>query len=264
MHSNPDVGAGTRRRLFLLAGNILPAPARWTMSRAGHNLNGRRRAALRRARHGGTTGGLLLTLSLLGALAAVAVVTPAYLLASGPAAPEPVAARVPAHQEMIELLGSLISRSREVLAVHERGSSPYLEIVLWLEDAENQGRIDPDEIAVITHSEVMRTISYFGLPEDGEAGGREDAESPPARSTFFEGGSDIRVPSFCATWRSRPDVQQRVLGVGVALMDVQRLPTARDGRTMLRISLTWASDLADGSDEASVLVDVLMRPDQEA
>ena len=56
-----------------------------------------------------------MTLALFGALAATAaVVTPAYLSASGPATPAPVTARMLAHQQMIELLGSLISRSREV------------------------------------------------------------------------------------------------------------------------------------------------------
>ena len=76
--------------------------------------------------------------------------------------------------------------------------------------------------------------------------------------------SDIRDPAFCAAWRSRADVRQRVLGTGIAAMDVQRLSPQEGGRTLLSISLTWASDLADGPDEASVLLDVLVRPDEEA
>ena len=232
------------------------------MSRAGHNPKGRRRAAFRRARRGGTTGGLLVTLSLLGALAATAVVvTPAYLSASGPERPAPVAARMPAHQQMIELLGSLISRSREVLAVHQRGAGPYLEIVLWLDDADNPGLVDPAEVAVITHSEVLRTISYFALPGPDE---KAEEAGPEEAVCWDAAASDIRDPAFCAAWRSRADVRQRVLGTGIAAMDVQRLPPQEGGRTLLSISLTWASDLADGPDEASVLLDVLVRPDEEA
>ena len=226
------------------------------MLRAGHNPNAPRRVAARRPRRGGTTGGLLVTLSLLGALAATAaVVTPAWLLASPNPAPQTVTARAPAHQEVIELLGSLISRSREVLAVHPRGADPYLEIVLWLEDGENRGRVDPDEIAVITHSEVMRTITYFGLEEEGaDAEGGEHAVD----------ASDIRRRAFCAAWRSRPDVPPRVLATGIATMEVQAVPRSAEGRRLLRISLTWPADLADGPDEASVLLDVLMRPEHEA
>jgi hypothetical protein len=232
------------------------------MSRAGHNPNGGRQSGFRRARRGGTTGGLLLTFALFGTLAATAaVVTPAYLSASGPERPAPVAARMPAHQQMIELLGSLVSRSKEVLAVHQRGASPYLEIVLWLDDADNPGRIDPAEVAVITHSEILRTISYFALPDSGE-------EAEKAESNRGAGGnvatSDIRAQAFCSAWRSRPDVRQRVLGAGIIAMEVQPLPRPEGGRSLMCISLTWASDLADGPDEASVLLDVLMRPDEEA
>lgn len=226
------------------------------MSRAGHNPNRGRRKGPHCARRGGTTGGLLVTLSLLGALAATAaVITPAYLSASGPEGAEAVTARMPAHHQMIELLGSLISRSREVLAVHQRGPGPYLEIVLWLDDADNPGLIDPDEVAVITHSEVLRTISYFALP------GPEEEAEPEEGLCWDTSASDIRTLAFCAAWRSRPDVRQRVLGTGIAAMDVQRLPPQEGGRTLLCISLTWTSDLADGPDEASVLLDVLMRPD---
>jgi hypothetical protein len=227
------------------------------MSHAGHNPNEGRRRAPRRPCRGGTTIGLLVTISLIGALAATAViVTPAYLHASSSARPEPVIARLPAHQQMIELLGSLVSRSREVLAVHQRQASPYLELVLWLEDGANPGRIDPAEVAVITHSEVLRTISFFGLKEADAS----DEAQPAKAAGWVDEPSDIGSASFCAAWRSRPDVRQRVLGSSVATMEVEPLTDAGDGRALLRISLTWAPDLVDGPDEASVLVDVLMRP----
>jgi len=231
------------------------------MSHAGHNPNEGRRGAPRRPSRGGATVGLLVTISLIGALAATAViVTPAYLHASSSARPEPVIARLPAHQQMIETLGSLVSRSKEVLAVHRREASPYLELVVWLEDGANPGRIDPAEAAVITHSEVLRTISFFGLKEADEAD-----EAPESKAVGWIGEeSDIGSASFCAAWRSRPDVRQRVLGSSVATMEVQRVAEGGDGRALLRISLTWAPDLVDGPDEASVLVDVLMRPKKEA
>ncbi len=76
-------------------------------------------------------------------------------------------------------------------------------------------------------------------------------------------------PAFCNRWRARPDVVPLVLARGVSDMRVERVGSVQDewvawgkwgGLQRLRLSLTWASDSADGPDEASVLVNTVMFP----
>jgi hypothetical protein len=200
------------------------------------------------------TAGLLITLSLLSTLlVTAAVVRPRYLHASGQTASALRSAADPDHQAMIELLGELISRSRQVLAIHQRGDRPFLELVLWLEDGSNFGVVDPGELAVIGHSELLQTISIWMLAEpDGEEDGDDEAVSAEVMS-------DICRPEFCDAWRDRPDVARRMLAGRVASMEAKLEETSQNSSTLLRISLTWASEWTDHPDEASVLLDVATR-----
>jgi hypothetical protein len=225
-----------------------------------HNPTGTRRSPFGRMRRGGVTAGLVITLSLLSALVVTAVVVkPQYLLASGGGgSPELIRAADPAHQEVIELLGSLISRSKEVLAIHQRGEGPYLELVLWLEDGENAGQIDPAEIGVISHSELLQTVSLYGLAEG------VDEEEEAAPDGVHASMSDIRAAAFCTAWRGRPDVARRLLARRVAAMEAEAARRSQNSSTLLRISLTWAAEWADSPDEASVLLDVAMRQVNDA
>ncbi|MBT8485400.1 MAG: hypothetical protein HKO59_06105 [Phycisphaerales bacterium] len=200
-------------------------------------------------RRGGVTGTLLGTLAVVGTLTAAAIVVrPAYLQARDGLEPEPpVPARVERHQQVIELLGSLITRSHEVRAIHQPGASPYLEIVLWLEDGVNRDVVDREEIAVLAYSRIMQTVTLFTanpLEED------EVDDAPILRT------SDMDEPAFCQRWRDRPDVAARRLATGVERMLVEPAGPGRDDRNLLRITLTWGSDSTDGPDEASVLLHI--------
>ncbi|MHC5114096.1 MAG: hypothetical protein ACYTGP_06680 [Planctomycetota bacterium] len=190
-----------------------------------------------------STTGLVTTLCVTGTLAAAAIVTrPAWLQAGTSEALEATPARVAAHRDLMDVLGRLLSRSRAVLDVHERGPTPYLEIVLWLQDAENLGHPDPEEIAVISHSEVLETIVYHALEPDTDA--------PATLPAVFDA-------DFCRTWRERDDVTRRLLATGVTGMQVE--PSGRQGdRATLRISLTWGEPTSDGADDGSMLLDVAL------
>ncbi|MCP3905015.1 MAG: hypothetical protein GY715_15435 [Planctomycetes bacterium] len=214
------------------------APARF---RAGASSRWRRR------RRGATSTGIVGTMCVTGALAATAFVArPAWLHASAEPVPDVVPARVEAHRDLMDLLGSFLSRSHAVLAVHARGRTPYLEIVVWLEDATNLGHPDPGEIAVISHSEVLETIVYHALDPEADADPDASATIPGAPS-----------PDFCRAWRERTDVTRRLLATGVTRVQVE--PTGRrDDRARLRISLTWGAQSTDGADKGSMLLDVIM------
>ncbi len=195
------------------------------------------------ARRGGTLVSWLLTLSILSAFGVTAaMVTPGFLHGSGTLAPTGLAARSPDHQALIDALGALIGRSPKVLAIHDRGPTPYMEVLLWVDDAKNPGTIDGDELALLSHSRVLQTITYYTLAEGGDA----------AR---YRRGVDQLGPAFCTQWRAEPDVMARMIGAGVSDMRVEPVEGGPTGPALLRISLTWGPDSTDGPDEASVLVD---------
>ncbi len=197
------------------------------------------------ARRGGTLVRGLLPLSILSAFGVTAaVVTPGFINASGTVTPTGLAARSPDHQRLIESLGSLIGRSGKVLAIHDRGPTPYMEVLLWMDDANNPGTIDAGELALLSHSRVLQTITYYTLSE-----GRDAAR--------YRGGFGQIGPAFCTQWRAEPDVTARVIGAGVSDMRVEPVEGGPTGPALLRISLTWGPDSTDGPDEASVLVDAV-------
>jgi len=151
----PDAGVHARRRLLILAGSPThhPAGGRTTMTQGMREPRaGRRR--------GGTLGAVVLMLSLVGWLTLTTVVlAPRYLAADTPP-PEGVLAANVDNQEFIDDLARIVGRSIGVLAVHDRGPTPYMEMVLWLTDAPGgvDGRPDDRELAVISHSAVPPSI----------------------------------------------------------------------------------------------------------
>lgn len=198
--------------------------------------------------------GLLAVIGTIGAVAATAAVFSPRLLQAEEAegVPEAVAAAVPEHQTTLDALADLIGRSRAILAVHQRGVTPYAETVLWLDDRENQGVIDEGEIAVLSHSEVLWTIVYHGLAA------ADDPERVQKGETAIDVNNACRI-AFCSHWRSDPRVEPRVIATGVSGMRIEPIGQSGEGRALVRIALTWGSDLTDGSDEASTVVDVQMR-----
>ena len=211
-----------------------------------------------RRRRGGTLGAVLLTLSLVGTVTVTTVVlAPRYLAADTPP-PQEVAAAGVVHQELIDGLARIVGQSVGVLAVHDRGPTPYMEMVLWLSDAPGGvgGRPDDRELAVLSHSAVLQTITIYRLAAD------EETTAGPILDSR-------RGPEFCNRWRAHPEVMPLVLARGVSDMRVEQVVSDQDewvawgtwgGLQRLRLSLTWAPDSTDGPDEASVLVNTVMFP----
>ncbi len=213
-------------------------------------------------RRGGTLGEVLVTLGVLGTLgAATLVLAPRYLIAEsdGKGGPGTTAARQDAHRELIEDLAVILEHCVGVLAINERGATPFVEVVLWLEDGSTgtAGRADRHEIGLLSHSSVLQTITVYCLsPAAGTDGG--DPAEP------LSGG-----PEFCQRFRADPRVSALVLGRGVADMRVEPVGAVQaewgeagswGGFQRLLLTLTWAADSADGADEASALVDTVMFP----
>jgi hypothetical protein len=210
-----------------------------------------------RRRRGGTLGAVLVALSLVGTVTVTTVVIAPRYLAADPPPPQGVAAASPVNQELIEGLAEIVGRSVGVLAVHERGATPYVEMVLWLDDVPGgvTGKPDDCELAVLSHSAILQTITIYRLAAEEQAAGPAFAADAGA--------------AFCDRWRAHPAVVPLILARGVSDMRVERVDGDEDewvawgawgGLQRLRLSLTWASDSVDGPDEASVLVNTVMFP----
>jgi len=208
-------------------------------------------------RRGGVIQGLLVTLSVLGALTVATIFVAPQYLAAQPQVQPIIAAGTPAHQALIDDLAAVVEQSVGVLAIHPRGVTPYEEVVLWLADNDGgtDGRADQAELAVLSHSSVLQTVTVYQMTG-------EDA----ATSTL---GVPRSSADFCRRWRADGRVKSVVLGRGIANMRIERVGELQEqwgesgqwgALQRLRLTLTWDPDSVDGADEASVLVDTVLFP----
>ena len=190
-------------------------------------------------RRGSALQTVLITMCLISTLLVTAWLSRPVFVRAQSTAPVTITAHHLQHQHIIESIAALIAGSSKVLAIHPRGHSPFVEIVLRMEAAEQH--ISPSEIAVISHSRILQTITFYSLEasdEDQVPGSFADAEA-------------LLQPGFCDRWRGSEYVMPRVLARGI--LDMVISPTT-DERYLL-FELTWASDSADGMDKASVLIE---------
>ncbi len=196
-------------------------------------------------RRGGTIGFVLSLVAGFGTLSVMAVYIGPRVMYANEGEADVIVATDPSHQNTIEIFAGILARSRAVLALHDRGDTPYEEIVLWVEDRERPGRIDPHEVVVISHSKVLQTLTYYGV---------DRIEGSLPLST-----DELKTTRFCDRRRTDPSVTVRVIGAGISDLDLSPQSIIQGSRALLRISFTWASELTDAPDEAAVLVDVVMQ-----
>ena len=196
-----------------------------------------------RPRRGSATQGVLAIIATLGVFTTAAVVIgPRMLSASSTTIPNAAPVLSPRQQATLDGLAALVGRSIGVLAIHERGLSPFTEVVLWLEDHHEPSELSRGEVAVLSHSRILQTISLYMLDAQAET---ELVLVPAAASKR----------SFCDAWRADPQVTPTLIASGVSdVQFVRILGTAE--RSVVRIGLTWPEETADGPVEASAEVDV--------
>ena len=194
-----------------------------------------------------STEGVLVMLAVMGALTATTmVVAPRYLEAT-PMVPPTATALSPLHRDQLETLTRLIGDSVGVVAIHDRGRSPFAEVVLWLTDEVNRGQLDDREFAVLSHSRVMHTVSLYRVPADAKG------------SIQMPDQSLVREPVFCDRWRANGLVRPLILMSGVSDMEVEQMPD----QARLRLTLTWSGDSTDAADKASAVVGASRTPGHE-
>jgi hypothetical protein len=193
------------------------------------------------------TGGILIT--------AAVTISPRYLLAR--AGETAGTDSLPEHHRVVlDGVADLVRRSAEVLAVQGRDRSPYVELVLRAADHEPAGLLDASEILVISHSQILQTITVYQFEtQKEEAAGTQGA--PPWPGWDLDDG--MLPPDFCDRWRAHPRVIGRVIATGVADMRVEQASPSTGARGSLRLTLTWPSQTVDGFEAASVLAEAVMR-----
>jgi hypothetical protein len=193
---------------------------------------------------GGAAETTLLTVVAFATLAVAAVVLgPRVIRAEAQAVPAATPARTSDHQQFLDLLAGIVVRSRAVLAVHDRGATPFEEIVLWIEDPDRPEQVDAAEIALISHSRILHTVVFRRL----RAG-------QPGHGLFAYDWND---PAFCEAWRTSPEVKGTVVAAGISDLDFAWAPLFQEEADALRITFTWSSDSSDTSDVASTVVGVV-------
>lgn len=194
-------------------------------------------------------------MSVTGALAAtVWVARPAYLHGQS-ITYETVTARSEVHQEIIDLIATMIGSSAEVAAIHLREQSPYLEIVMRIEGEGDT--VEPEQVVLLTHSRLLQTVTLWQMtagnrpPAAGET--PADNRQPAAGASRALAKADLYKRDFPDRWRSNPAVQPVLLAAGLSDFHVQAME-----RGVLRITLTWDVNSADGEDEAALSVHAVL------
>jgi hypothetical protein len=194
-------------------------------------------------------------------ITAAMVLDPGTLLARVKSAKDD-AATAQARREFTATLASLLAQCHQVLAIHHRGVTPYSEIVMWKTDTHNPGQIDPSEIAVLSHSDLLQAVTLYSLP---------DGVSPMSASNTSSSTTPLRFdrlaleqPGFCDRWRALPAVQPRVIGSGISDMKLtcdalengsasSQTENHAGKLSSLRLWLRWAGDSSDATETSSVI-----------
>jgi hypothetical protein len=192
--------------------------------------------------------------------------SPALKLAQARAQDQSTSQQRAFHAEFVSTLDKLIEHSVEVLSIHHRGSTPYEEIVLWRDDSKNPGVIDPEEIALVSHSPLLGTMTVYTLVGTAERANALSAsntrsgnagESRSAARAIFSSPltrDAVAHPSFCDRWRAHSKVRPQVIATGLSDLRVEALGPKDHELSLLRLWLRWDTKLSDGAEEISVLI----------
>lgn len=221
-------------------------------------IDNARRVALARwfvfARRRRWSASVVLSAIVLGA--AGGLIGPYSILAGG--SHESTGVMDPARRQFVSQLGELVTSSKAVLLMNERRDGSFVDLVLWRRDDRDPGRINPDEILVLSHSRILQTITLYRF--DQRVGsirnetrvtiGEDLAVFPPDHVV----PATLRQPDFCDRWRTSARVNSAVLATDVRELAFDTPHNSSEVDAKLRISLTWSSDSVDTPDSATTVV----------
>ncbi len=145
-----------------------------------------------------------------------------------------------------EALRILLQSCKQVVAVHANDQAGVTEVVLWHRDIDLDGKLDPSEIVLLTHSRFLGQIS---AASQGWQPGRDDKDFE--RLTRPIDGAVAANPGFSSKWRARPDVETAPVAVGIDGFRLEDLGGKFEQGTY-RVVLRWSPNVSDAvEDEVS-------------
>lgn len=209
-------------------------------------------------------------------MSAAAVLDPATLQASSTAAGRPLAAS-DQHQQVADAVSALMTRAERVLALRPGDADRGVEIVLWLDDSHDAGRVNADELALIRHNRLFQTVTFYSVApialnarasargsaaHAGIASFAHSASANTVEASRHDQAIDAEVftPGFTDRWRGMSAVQARVLAAGISDMRVESFDGV-SALSNLRVHLQWGGDSVDDGSEASAIVRANRRED---
>lgn len=240
------------------------------------------------ARIGGVLRSLLMFVCAAVLLVGAALVLEPTALIAITRPPAPVHSSQQTRNEFVESMASLIENGKDVLAVNSHSPTSQASVVVWMNDDVNPGVIDPQELAVISHNQLLRTITVYSLESTRHSAGESDGspgagmlqgltksanavrtpvnDTPAVTGTPTHGRpaavrlsgpldrTAISAPVFCDRWRATPSVEPRTIATGISDMRVEPMGPSQNEFSHLRLWLRWSADSADGPGEATALI----------
>ena len=216
-----------------------------------------------RRRRGASAAAVLVAIAGVATVTTASVIVGPRLLFAGEGAATDSTLQPSSHerQQVLSGLAEIVGQSIEVIAIHSRETAAFDEILLWVADREDPGRINRSELLLISHSRVLQSVSVYqfeppppsdlpdivGLPQD-------DA---PARDPFVDRDA-AGSAAFCNTFRADPATRWGVIARGVSDLSLEPERSAPDGPLRLRIVMEWADESDDprsAADRGAALVD---------
>lgn len=167
----------------------------------------------------GCAGGAVFTLG--------AYVGPGVIRAAGdglrPSTVERVVPEGASEREVFIRLEELCNEAVGVLGVWDRSETRGSELLLWTHDHGLERTVESSEVMLLSYSPALRVVTAYVLRADVGTG------------EIFPGPVDASAASW---WRSRGDVERRILATGLEMVRFARVDGSGGG-VEVRVDLMW-------------------------
>ncbi|TVQ31606.1 MAG: hypothetical protein EA376_09050 [Phycisphaeraceae bacterium] len=187
---------------------------------------------------------LSLGLTAAGVTTAGAIIAPRALVAMQATAPAAITHNglSEVRLEILHGLHALLASCDALITVREGRGSRGAAVTLWHSDDRERGVVNEDELLVLLHSPLLRTLTaYTSDLED------EDAPGP---SLSADALVDESMPE---NWRLRPGVRGRVIATDITAVAIERGREA-GGMATLTLVLHWDGPTPDEPDVGAATV----------
>jgi hypothetical protein len=167
-----------------------------------------------------------------------------------------------AHHAFIRSLAGMLGQCEGVLALRDERDGAETEVVVWLDDSHDVGRVNADELAVVRHSPLFQTVTLYSASDRSDSGspalgaGTWAGAAKPSFTDAVVTLAEIAAPGATDRWRSHPAVGARVLATGISCMSIEPAHPGTDrALSLFRVRLTWDAESSDGAESASAVVE---------